>query len=81
MALRNESFVLFDPVRLMREFRRRGVSAAAFGKLADLSPNTLSAILRGKPCSTRSAKRIAKGLAQAPLIDGLTELLLDEGAA
>jgi predicted transcriptional regulator len=81
VAQRHESFVLIDPVKLMREFRRRGLSAAAFGKLADVSPNTLSAILNGKPCSTRTAKRIAKGLAKAPLIEGLTELLLDEHAA
>ena len=81
VAQRHESFALLDPVKVMRELRRRGLSAAAFGKLADVSPNTLSAILHGKACSTRTARRIAKGLAKAPLIEGLTELLLDENAA
>lgn len=76
MATRFESHVRLVPRLLMRELRRRGHSAATFAPEADVSVGTLSGILQhGRPCTPRTARKIAEALQRIQPIDGLADLM------
>lgn len=75
-STRNESHVALDPLKLMRELRRRGHSAATFAQAAGISAGTLSSVLhRGKPITPRTARKIGEALTRIPPIDGLSDLM------
>jgi transcriptional regulator with XRE-family HTH domain len=79
--LRRETHLTLDPAKLLNALNRRGMSAADLAAAANVSPTTVSALLHhGRPVSVRSARRIAKALADTPPIDGLENLLKDEVA-
>ena len=79
--LRRETHINVDPVKLLVELNRRGMSAADLAAKADVSPTTLSGLLHhGRPISVRSARRITKALVETPVIDGLEQLLRVEVA-
>jgi transcriptional regulator with XRE-family HTH domain len=78
---RHESHLVLDPLKLMRELRRRGQSAATFAHEAGISVGTMSAILHsGKPIAPRTARKIAEVLTRIEPIDGLDDIMRDEVA-
>lgn len=75
---RHESHLVLDRLKLMRELRRRGHSAATFAAVAGISAGTLSSILhRGKPITPHTARKIAEALTRIKPIDGLDAIMRD----
>jgi len=75
---RVESHVRLDPVKLMAALNARALSAAAFARVAGVSVGTLSAVLHhGTPVTPRIARRIAAGLRDNQVVQGLSELLAE----
>ena len=66
-----------NQLRLRREMASRGWNACDLARLADLSPATLSAVLKGTPVSPRTVRKIAIAIARAPAIPEAAELLQD----
>ncbi len=76
-GVRHETHITIDGQKLLAELARRGLSAAELARVSGVSPTTLSGIVsRGRPVTVRSARRIAKALAETPIIAGLAELLV-----
>jgi len=79
--VRHESHINLAASKLIAEMNRRGLSAAQLARLADVSPTTLSGVIcRGRPVTVRTARRIAKALAETAPIIGLENLLRDQVA-
>ncbi len=73
---RHESHIQIDGEKLLAQLARRGLSAAQLARVAKLAPGTVSGIVcHGRPCSVRSARRIAAALAETPVIEGIENLL------
>jgi transcriptional regulator with XRE-family HTH domain len=66
-----------NQLRLRREMASRGWNACDLARLADLSPATLSAVLKGTPVSPRTVRKIAIAIARTPAIPEAAELLQD----
>ena len=78
---RHEFHVVLDRHKLMRELRRRGLSAASFAVEAKVSVSTLSGILHSeKPITPRTARKIAGALTRIEVIVGLDSLMAVEAA-
>jgi transcriptional regulator with XRE-family HTH domain len=81
-AFRHESHLVLDKHKLMRELRRRGLTAAAFAAAAKVSAGTLSGVLHSeKPVTPRTARRIAEALTRIEPIVGLDSLMADQPEA
>ena len=66
-------------LRLQREMAARGWNACDLARLADLSPATLTAVLKGTPVSPRTVRKIAIAIARTPAIPEALELLEERG--
>jgi lambda repressor-like predicted transcriptional regulator len=72
---RQETTISLDGGKVLTALRSRGLSAAVFAERAGVSPNTMTRALVGRPISTQSAQKIAKGMAATPIVEGLADLL------
>lgn len=67
--------VRLSPARLDRELARRGWNATDLANASGCSPATISAARRGRAVTSSTLSKIADALRQAPVIDGVDDLL------
>lgn len=67
--------VRLSPGRLDRELARRGWNATDLARAAGCSAATISAARRGRPITSATLSKIANALRQAPIIQGIDEIL------
>jgi hypothetical protein len=69
--------VRFNAERLTLEMVVRGWSTTDLARVSTYSVATISAALRGKPVSIRTAWSIGKALEENPGVEGMASLLID----
>jgi len=69
--------VVINRERLKLELARRGWNGAELAQAAGLSRPTISAIMMGRPVTSRSVTLIAKALTKASVVDGVDVLLME----
>jgi hypothetical protein len=60
--------------RLRREMTLRGWRSTDLARAARLSPGTMTTVMKGRPVSPGTLRKIARALTQHPVIPGLDAL-------
>ena len=71
--------VAINPDALRRELVRRGLTAADFARLSQVSPATLTHALGGRRLALGTVRSFAKALAAVPVLDGADAILPASG--
>ena len=66
--------------RLRREMALRGWRPTDLAHVAGLSAGTMTAVMKGRPISPRTLRRIAGALQRHAIVPGLADLLQEEAA-
>jgi transcriptional regulator with XRE-family HTH domain len=71
--------ILVNRDRLSHELARRGWTVAELAVRAGVSAPTVTAVMAGRLVRPSTVKRIALAISKAPVVDGIDQILTDEG--